>query len=257
MRLRHPNSLCLALLTVCGSLTGTCRTEAAESTPGTGWIDLSSADRPLALWRDDRQGWTAAGGAGLDPANDHRLAVTPGSGVIVSDGDGADLLTVDNYRDVEFRCEFMIPKGSNSGVKLNALYEIQIRDMNGQEASNGDSCGGIYPRAELEPRYRLLDAGVPPQVNAARPAGQWQSLELYFYSPRFDAAGNKLANARFERVVLNGKVIHQREELDHPTGHAWNTKPEIPEGPVMLQGDHGPVAFRKVRIRRLPALDGQ
>ncbi|MCC6493913.1 MAG: DUF1080 domain-containing protein [Pirellulales bacterium] len=214
------------------------------------WIDLCHGDS-FSQWQAERYGWSIAGDAILDNADHTRLITSPGAGVLASEGDGADLLTAEEFVDVEFKCEFMVPEGSNSGVKLNGLYEIQIRDTYGQASSNGDSCGGIYPRAELEPRYRLLDAGVPPRVNAARPAGQWQSLELRFYSPRFDAAGKKLADARFERVVLNGEVIHRRAELQHPTGHAWNTKPEVAAGPVMLQGDHGPVAFRHVKIRRL------
>ena len=73
-----------------------------------------------------------------------------------------------------------------------------------------------------------------------------------FRAPRFDDAGKKAANARFEKVVLNGTTIHEDVELEYPTGHAWRHQ-EKPVGPLLLQADHGPVAFRHVRVRPLPA----
>ena len=55
----------------------------------------------------------------------------------------------------------------------------------------GSDCGGIYPRAELLPRYHHLDDGYAPKVNSARPAGEWQTLDLIFKAPRFDRSGKK------------------------------------------------------------------
>ena len=144
--------------------------------------------------------------------------------------------------------EFLIPKGSNSGVKLQGLYEIQIRDSWGVKAPKGSDCGGIYPRAELKPKYHYLDKGVPPRLNACKKPGEWQTLDIRFQAPRFDADGKKTANARFLKVVLNGQVIHDNVEVPTPTGHAWHTQ-ESATGPLLLQGDHGPVAFRNVRVR--------
>ena len=71
---------------------------------------------------------------------------------------------------------------------------------------------------------------------------------LVWKSPRFDAKGEKVANAVVVKAVLNGQVIHEDQELKTPTGSNWNKK-ESPTGPFMLQADHGPVAFRNVRIR--------
>ena len=87
-------------------------------------------------------------------------------------------------------------------------------------------------------------------MNAAKPAGEWQTLDLIFKAPRFDGAGKKPANARFVKVVLNGQLVHEDLELQAPTGHAWRL-PEVRRGPLMLQADHGPVAFRNIRIRPL------
>ncbi|HLF95430.1 MAG TPA: family 16 glycoside hydrolase, partial [Planctomycetota bacterium] len=81
-------------------------------------------------------------------------------------------------------------------------------------------------------------------------AGEWQSFDVVFLAPRFDAAGKKTANARFVKVTHNGQVIHEEVEVTGPTrAGAWED--EKPLGPIMLQGDHGPVAFRNLRVRPL------
>ena len=75
---------------------------------------------------------------------------------------------------------------------------------------------------------------------------------MTFRAPRFDGEGNKVRNARIDRAVLNGTLIHEGVEIETPTGTAW-TSQEVPEGPLMLQGSHGPVAFRNVKVKPLPA----
>jgi hypothetical protein len=216
--------------------------------PPATWTSLSSSPS-LAEWREDTHGWTSVGDVALNPNSPRRFDEKPGSGTLVSDGDASNLESKDDYQDVDVRLEFMIPKRSNSGVKLLGRYEIQILDTHGVKELGGDSCGGIYPRAEQEPRYHHIDDGVPPRVNAARPAGEWQSLEIEFIAPRFDAQGKKTSNARFARVVLNGKLIHENVEVSAPTGAAWRLVEEVPRGPLLLQGDHGRVAFRNIRVR--------
>ncbi len=83
----------------------------------------------------------------------------------------------------------------------------------------------------------------------SRPPFQWQSYDIIFRAPRFDADGNKIANARFERVVHNGQVVHEDVELSGPTRGAFSG--EVAVGPLRLQGDHGPIAYRNIRIRPL------
>ncbi len=87
----------------------------------------------------------------------------------------------------------------------------------------------------------------PPRVNASRAPGQWQTFDIIFCAPRFDKNGRKISNARFEKVVHNGIAVHEDVELTGPTrASAYND--EKPFGPLMLQGDHGPVAYRNIRI---------
>jgi hypothetical protein len=213
------------------------------------WIELAG-DKGLEAWKKPTGDWFIAGSVGLHPNNPRFLQAKAGSGIIVNGNKGRthDLLTKQNFGDIEAHIEFLISKKSNSGVKFEGLYEIQILDSYGVKKPTADDCGGIYPRAELKPRYHHIDKGTPPRINAARPAGEWQTLDVIFLAPRFNARGEKIANARFVKVVLNGKVIHENVEVKTPTGHAWRKK-EIATGPLLLQADHGPVAFRSVRVR--------
>lgn len=217
------------------------------------WIDLLAEAKGQKTWEKMEDEWRVAGGVELDRKNPRRLLARPGQGILVNSPKGRahNLVTKQKFSDVEVQVEFFIPKGSNSGVKLMGLYEIQIFDSHGVKDLTGADCGGIYPRAEEEPVYHHIDKGVPPRTNAARPAGEWQTLEVTFQAPRFDKEGKKTTRARFVKVVLNDTVIHENVEVQYPTGSAWRLQKEIPTGPLLLQGDHGAVAFRKVRIRAI------
>jgi hypothetical protein len=216
-----------------------------------GWISLL-ADSELKAWKEPHGAWLVAGDARLDPHDATRLSAVPGKGVIINGPEGRtrNLVTIGEFGDLAAHLEFLIPRHSNSGVKLQGLYEIQICDSHDSKRLTGSDSGGIYPRAELLPRYHHLDLGHAPLVNAARPAGEWQSLDFLFKAPRFDASGRKVTNARLVKVVLNGKVVHEELELRAPTGHAWRL-PEVRRGPLLLQADHGPVAFRNISVRAL------
>jgi hypothetical protein len=207
----------------------------------------------LAAFKTPTGEWEEVGGVTLDPKNPRRFVAQPGKGIWYNGAKGRtnDLFTRRKFGDVEVHLEFNIPKGSNSGIKFHGHYEIQIDDSFGRAKVTGENCGGIYPRAELKPRYHHIDDGIAPRVNACKAPGEWQTLDITFAAPRFEADGKKkTANARIVRAVLNGEVIHQDQELLTPTGDRWKN-PEMAEGLVMLQGDHGPVAFRNVRVKPL------
>lgn len=238
------------------ALAAAARLDAADppKSPGDGWIDLLKAG-PDTPWKKVDSRWVMATDVALAPDRPTRLKAAPGDGPVWVNGENGrlpDLVTKQSFKDVEVHVEFLIAKRSNSGIKFHAVYEIQILDSFGKKDGDltGDDCGGVYPRAEDKPRYHHIDKGVPPKVNAARPAGEWQTLDVTFRSPRFDADGKKTDNARVLKAVLNGKMIHENQELKTPTGSNWSKK-ELPTGPFMLQADHGPVAFRNVRIREV------
>lgn len=213
-----------------------------------GWQELSTED--FSAWRGQpKKQWIIAGDAALDPANPRKLIAKPGHGVLINGkGRVPDLLSKEKFGDMELHLEFMVPQRSNSGVKFHGHYEIQIHDSYGVKNLDGEHCGGIYPRAEMKPRYHHIDKGIAPKVNACKAPGEWQTLDAIFLAPRFDKDGKKIASARLLKAVLNGQVIHDNQEWKTPTGHFWS-RPEMAEGPLLLQADHGPVAFRHVRVR--------
>ena len=222
-----------------------------------GWIVLP-CDSQRNCWQGETQEWMLVGDVGLETANPTNLVTKPGKGVLVNllhvpeKSENSNLTSKQLFGDIEVHVEFLLSQGSNAGVKLQGLYEIQLRDTHGIKTPAADDSGGIYPRAEELPRYHTIDKGFPPRTNAAKPAGEWQTLDLVFLAPRFDAEGRKTKNARFVKVEMNGQLIHQEVELQWPTGGAWRLKPEVAEGPLFLQGDHGPIAYREVRVRPIP-----
>jgi hypothetical protein len=200
------------------------------------------------------EGWIVAGEATLDPAEPKKLASKDGKGIILNgkDGKAGNLFTTAEMADVELHVEFTVSKGSNSGVYLMGRYEVQILDSFGTKEPHYSDCGGIYQRWDPK-RGKGKEGyeGHPPKVNASKAPGEWQSFDIQFRAPRFDAEGKKTANAKFVKVIHNGQVVHENVEVTGTTrAGAWED--EKPQGPIMLQGDHGPVAFRSLRYRALP-----
>lgn len=226
--------------------------KAAEPGP---WIDLLAGEA-TEHFRKPEACWSRGGAVKLDPSNPRKLLLEPGTGLWsnLPKGNCKDIYTQAEFTDPEVEIEFCIPKGSNSGVKLMGVYEIQISDSYGQKRVDGKDCGGIYPRTELRPVYRDLDLGIEPLVNACGKPGEWQALHIVFHGARLENSKGKprkVQNARFDLVELNGQVVHKNREVEYATGLNWN-RPEPAKGPIMLQLDHGPVAVRKFRVRENP-----
>ena len=208
--------------------------------------------KDLSAWSGDTGQWETVGEVKKDPANVGQFVTSPGTGVAVNGPTGRtrNLLSKYEHGDVEAHVEFMVPKGSNSGVYLQGRYEIQILDSWGVKDLKHGDCGGIYQRWKDGKGFE----GHPPRVNASRPPGEWQTFECVFRAPRFDVGGKKTANAKFVKVVHNGIVVHENVEVTGPTRAAAFGN-ERPTGPLMLQGDHGPVAYRNVWLRPLRSND--
>ncbi len=216
-----------------------------------------AADDSFGAWNLPTGDWYAAGDAMLDPNNDRLLAGKPGSGVLINGPTGRtpSLITKRrDWRDVELHVEFMVARGSNSGIIFHGNHEIQILDSHGIENPTAGHCGGVYPRAENEPTYHHIDKGSPPRVNAAKPAGEWQTIDIIFQAARFDEVGNKTAHARFVKVTHNGQVIQENVEMPYACGPNWDRR-QFPQGPIIIQGDYGPIAIRNVRIKPWKAGD--
>jgi hypothetical protein len=216
------------------------------------WIELFNG-RDLTGWTaKNEHAWRVVGDVSLRPDDPRQFQLSPGEGAMVNGETGRtpDLYTLMEYGSCELHLEFCVAERSNSGVYLMGNYEIQILDSFGKPDSelSYSSCGAIYGRW-IEETKTSYD-GHPPRTNASRRPGDWQSLDVTFHAPQFDAAGKRIAGARFERVLQNGILIHENVECTGPTRGSWSPE-DTPRGPLRLQGDHGPVAYRNIRIRPL------
>jgi hypothetical protein len=193
--------------------------------------------KDLAGWKlkgpEAKSKWKV-GKASLDPADPKKFAVAEGAELVNAAGGGVDLYTEAKFGDAVIELELMVPKGSNSGVYVMGEYEVQVLDSFGKEKMGTGDIGALYGAA-------------PPKLNASKAPGEWQKMVIDFRAPKFGADGKKTANATFVKIELNGQVIQENVEMKGPTP-AGVTGKEAATGPLMFQGDHGPVAFRGIKV---------
>jgi hypothetical protein len=149
-------------------------------------------------------------------------------GVLVNDvgagKHGTDLVSEQKFRDFVLRYEYKIAKRANSGVYLRGRHEIQVLDdyERGQPSKGGN--GAIYNTT-------------PVSKFASKPADEWQTAEATI-------KGDKVS------LVLNGEKVHDNVTVDKATGGELDKNIDQP-GPIMLQGDHGSISFRKIEIKEI------
>lgn len=176
------------------------------------------------------------GQAALDEKDPSKLVVKPGDALInpYRPGDRhGELYTEQKFGDGSFELEFMIPKGSNSGVYVMGEYEVQILDSYGKEKPDDKDMGALYGIAA-------------PKVNAAKKHGEWQKYIIEYQAPKFKD-GKKVSNFKLVKVTLNGMPILENVEAKGPTLGSLTGK-EAATGPLMLQGLWGSAAFRNIRF---------
>ena len=176
-------------------------------------------------------GWNAENGV---------LSVTPGTG---------DIETKQHFGDCQLHVEWMVPKelkcasqhGCNSGVFFFSRYELQILNSNGNQTYCDGMAGALYGQ-------------YPPLVNACRAQGEWNTYDIIFRGPRFDAAAGIVRTASMT-VLFNGVLVQDDVEMLGATAHAARAKysPHGETGPIKIQ-DHGdPLKFRNIWVRPLGA----
>ena len=207
--------------------------------------DLSSFQQP-------GKSWEIAGDVHADLTKDNKLNTREGAGILVNNptkkNKGKDLFTNFEHGDIDLELDYMMAKGSNSGIYLQGRYELQLADSCGATDRSAASNGGVYERwDESRPKGQQGFQGYAPRQNVGRAPGLWQHLKISFQAPRFDASGNKTENAKLLLVELNGVPIHENVELLGPTRGAVNND-EQATGPLRFQGDLGAVAFRNIKV---------
>lgn len=212
--------------------------------------DLFSGDNPLDSFRAVER-WHGVEAVEAIPGKSELKA--SGEGRILVNGTTKDttipyLITKDEYGDVRIEMEFMIPKESNSGIYVTGRYEVQIFDSHGRARVGSGDMGGIYQRWDPS-RGKPQEGfeGTRPMSNATKPAGEWQKIDIIFRAPRFNEAGNQRSDALFEKVWLNGVLIHENATTTGPTRSA-PMEGNAARGPIAIQGDHGPIAIRSFRV---------
>ncbi len=141
-------------------------------------------------------------------------------GILKSPKSGSNLISNETFTDFKLHVEFRYPEGSNSGIYLRGRYEVQIADNKGMEPSNV-LLGGIY-------------GFLTPNEMVAKAAGEWQVYDITLVGRRVT-------------IVANGVTIISGQNIPGMTGGAMDNN-EAEPGPIMIQGDHGPVEFKSMVI---------
>lgn len=192
----------------------------------------------LSQFKDAGKSWHIVGDVNADLIKPNVLTTGNGTGILVNlpskKDKGTDLFTQAEFGDVELELDYLMSTGGNSGIYLQGRYELQLEDSWSSKHSTSASNGGIYDL-------------MAPRVNASKAPGLWQHLKISFQAPRFNAAGVKVENARMLRVELNGVLVQENVELFGPTPGSVSNR-EVAKAPLRIQGDHGAVAFKNVKL---------
>ena len=156
--------------------------------------------------------------------SDREHCWTVHDGILDNTGHGVDIISERELGDFDLHIEFNVPTDSNSGIYLRGRYEIQVLDSFGRAYDYPAENGALYNQKR-------------PDVDATKPAGEWQTLEATIRGMQLTAD-------------LNGERIHDDVTIQGPTGGQLGDDDQS-TGPLMLQGDHGPVQFRDIRVRML------
>ncbi|WP_100615314.1 3-keto-disaccharide hydrolase [Confluentibacter citreus] len=206
----------------------------------------------LSSFKPTTNNWQIAGNAVADRLKERTLTFSEGTGVLINTGDkdtNGHIFSSFEHGDIEIELDVMMPVKSNSGLYFQGRYEVQLFDSWGIKEPQYSDIGGIYQRWDgTRGQGKEGFEGQAPKTNAAKAPGLWQHFKIIFHAPKFDATGNKIKNAWFEEVWLNGVLIQSNVEVSGPT-QAAAFENEKPKGALMIQGDHGPVAIKNIQYK--------
>ncbi|MEW4924010.1 DUF1080 domain-containing protein [Algibacter sp. 2305UL17-15] len=207
----------------------------------------------MSAFKPTAKNWQIVGNPVADRVKKGTFTSTKGTGILLNtpnENTKDNLFTNFEHGDIELELDVMMPLESNSGIYFQGRYEIQLFDSWGVTKPKYNDIGGIYQRWNKDAeKGKEGFEGHAPKVNAAKAPGLWQHLKVIFHAPKFDAEGHKTKNAWFEEVRLNGMLLHENAEVTGPT-RAAAFGDEKPLAPLMIQGDHGAVAFKNIKYKR-------
>ncbi len=179
----------------------------------------------------------------LDPADPTKFALKDGSSALLNQGvaPAEDFVSDFTFGDAKVHVECALPKGGATAVSVHGRYDILLCDPGDAQSLGLHSLGAVLPGEHF--------AGSPPLLPAFKGPGQWHELDFFFRAPRFDAAGNKTENARFERVMVDDVLLQNQIELTEPVRGA--SGPESVKGPLVIRGGLGSCAVAGIMVRPL------
>ncbi|SKB97938.1 family 16 glycoside hydrolase [Dyadobacter psychrophilus] len=216
----------------------------------------------LSAFTTKSDNWKIVGNAAADISKENVLITSPGKGVLACThekgkyGNQYELISNFKHGDLDIELDFMLTKGSNSGIYLQGNYEVQLFDSWGKKSAKYNDNGGIYERwNDSKPEGEKGYEGYAPRFNVAKAPGLWQNIKISYQAPRFDANGKKTSNAVFLSIVLNGVTIHENVEVSGPTRGSL-TGEDVAMGPIRIQGDHGSLAIKNIIINNFDKKPG-
>ncbi len=189
--------------------------------------------------------WQIAGNIYMNRQVSSQVTPQEGKGILLNlpaSGQGENIRTKLEHADIDLLLEFMLPPGSQSGIWLQGRYKLLLADSWKKDSADATSCGALARSAGEKGNM------VKPLLNVGKAPGLWQQLLVRFRAPRFNASGQKIANAWFEQVVLNGKTIQEHVEMEAPSLGAASGD-EKATGTLEFQGSGGAIAFRNIRYK--------
>jgi hypothetical protein len=153
-------------------------------------------------------------------ASNYPITWTVEDGVLTNAPPTRNLVSKQKFKDFRLQAEYKLTDKSNSGIYLRGRYELQVLDDFGKPAEKHG--------------HMSIYGWTAPLVNASKPAGEWQTVDIVL-------VGNRVT------VTLNGQKVHDNAQIQAITGGALDND-ELAPGPILIQGDHTKVWFKKLTV---------